>query len=932
MILRIILAVSLFLFGGLMPPRSWAKDFTITQKEELLDKAQAALIWFYTLGDEVAMRRTSPQKYHEQISPLELIQAAAILHEIRQDEPTALAEKLLPILPFYRLSPEECFELYDLLGDEILSQLSEIRTEFIEKLPLEANRFRTTMLNNAEKVVLHSEPATALEVMQAVDVLSVVGRPVLVRHYLRRLLTGDYALTPEEAARIVETIGTQKLMQLAIHPEFVPLGKETVAKIIDEAKKHWQDPDRIAEALKETQWFEDGARAEGISPPVSPQVRPEALPALQVIWKGDLLSVQQVFEKLGTIEDEREADELTAVLLALRPDMKEALAAAWDSQNPKLRYHAARGLAVAVTPQDSFLLFPFLFLGSDEEFIIAHHISNIEGEGEVVFSSRSPAQPDEIVNPFRRLPESERDAVKNILQQRRIAVPSQEQAAAILFERATDYFERRRPLRTDADGNVSFWIWVPGIEGGIQNFSQYDIETAYRYFAFKYYSQSLNILPSESANREVYGLMNDIAYPEYFGHRFPIYGHTLTYLGPISVGNTSSEQLLQASIEKNRFQAATFAITSIQAQRKRELANYNIIIALFGGQQLTDFLQSTDGKPRILVQATVAHDCRVRFAALETIMSLNPTEPFAGSSLVADTLVWFSRSEGQRVILSGHPQMATANRTASLFLGLDYQTDVATTCRDLFRLAAASPDVEAVFVDVRTTQPPVGEFVQMMRQDARTANIPIAVLGGDDTRAGGISPPVTPPRDSLVQNRGANARPLVGEYPRLASEESARWVLKDLFDKCGGLTPAGADVRLAQAKQALVWLRKIKEVELQPRAPKIFHFDDFDAVVLNALHSERRVREGLDLAAVVRSPVLQSAIYDLAANAIYPMELREYAGDAFERNVQRFGILLRGQQIQRLYDRYNQSEFEPQESQELLSRLIDVVKNQSRNL
>jgi hypothetical protein len=110
----------------------------------------------------------------------------------------------------------------------------------------------------------------------------------------------------------------------------------------------------------------------------------------------------------------------------------------------------------------------------------------------------------------------------------------------------------------------------------------------------------------------------------------------------------------------------------------------------------------------------------------------------------------------------------------------------------------------------------------------------------------------------------------------------------------------------------------------------IYHFDDFDAVVLNALHSERRVEEGLALAAVVKSSALQSAIYDLAANAVYPMALRNQAGDAFEESVERFGILLRGAQIQRLYDRYNQSEHEEKESQKLLGRLIDVVERKMK--
>jgi hypothetical protein len=140
-----------------------------------------------------------------------------------------------------------------------------------------------------------------------------------------------------------------------------------------------------------------------------------------------------------------------------------------------------------------------------------------------------------------------------------------------------------------------------------------------------------------------------------------------------------------------------------------------------------------------------------------------------------------------------------------------------------------------------------------------------------------------------------------------------------------GTPPREGNVRLTQAKQALDWLREIKLAELES-GQKIYHFDDFDSIVLDAMHSERRFESGLKLAAVVKSAAVQSAIYEMAANAVYPMEVRNQAGEAFEQSIERFGILLRGNQIQRLYDRYNQSEVEPKESQELLSRLIDAVE------
>ncbi|MDR0328057.1 MAG: hypothetical protein LBI05_07170, partial [Planctomycetaceae bacterium] len=466
------LAAVLLMFLGFMPTGVCAPQGESASPLELFDKAQAALIWFYLLGDEVAMNRMPAEKYHEQIPPMELIHVTALLHSSMEPELVSLAEKLLPMLPYYKLTSEELFEIQDVQGETDLVELAAIATPYITSIPVEARRFRRNSLNSAEKVILEQEPATALELMKAVDVLSSVGHPVLVRHYLRKFLAGTPSATPEQSAEIVETIGTQRLMQLAIHPEFEPLGKETVAKIIDEAKKHWQDDERIADALMETDWFtESGEAKAGMERSAMtdnpPRLRPKVLPDLKVLWKGDQLSVQQIFENLETLEDENEADQLTAVLLSLRPDMKEALFVAVYSENKKLLFHAARGLAASVTPQEAFLLYPFLF--------------GLLGD---------------------RLSETERETIMDTLNQRNIEIPSQEQSAKILFDRATDYFERRRPVRADADGIVSFWDSEKNT-GNIIYRSE-NIETAYKYFAMQYYNLCRCIASRDSVNYKFY--------------------------------------------------------------------------------------------------------------------------------------------------------------------------------------------------------------------------------------------------------------------------------------------------------------------------------------------------------------------------------------------------------------------------------------------
>jgi CheY-like chemotaxis protein len=454
---------------------------------------------------------------------------------------------------------------------------------------------------------------------------------------------------------------------------------------------------------------------------------------------------------------------------------------------------------------------------------------------------------------------------------------------------------------------VSFWDYTGGEK---IVYRSKDVETAYKHFANDYHDLGVAIVPKTSANYKPYQMFAFISYCE----RSKILPGTRSQddlSSEYDFNPSELEQLLQMSLEKNCFYAATCAID---------------LLTTCG----VNLLKSKNGKPRTLVEATVAKDRGVRFTALETIMSLAPKEPFAGSSLVAESLIWFAKSEGEKVVLSGHPQMASANQTASLFLGLGYKTEVATTCRELFERAAASPDVEVVVVDARTSQPPVGEFVQAMRQDARTANIPIAILS-DESSPGDLRPPLLRVRrNEMTQfDRRSPDNPfrtsLSLTYPRLADEKSAQWVLDDLLEKTADGRRQTAEERLEQAKQALEWLRAIKLAELSG-GQKIYHFDDFDSVVLEALRSEVRVQEGLQLATVVKSVAVQSALYEMAANAVYPMELRNQAGEAFEQSIDRFGILLRGQQIQRLYDRYNQCESEPKESQDILGRLLDVVE------
>ncbi|GHT24359.1 hypothetical protein FACS189419_09270 [Planctomycetales bacterium] len=158
--------------------------------------------------------------------------------------------------------------------------------------------------------------------------------------------------------------------------------------------------------------------------------------------------------------------------------------------------------------------------------------------------------------------------------------------------------------------------------------------------------------------------------------------------------------------------------------------------------------------------------------------------------------------------------------------------------------------------------------------------------------------------------------------------QAAAWLYNDLTAKTG-YVPVEPKVRVEQARKALVWLKEIVEESRQGR--KIYHFDDLESAVLDALQSPIRLPEGLELAAAIKSAVMQKAIYEIAANAVNSMPVRNTAEAAFELSVKTHGVLLRGREVQAVYDRYNASEHEPKESQELLNRLIDIVENKVLN-
>ena len=118
----------------------------------------------------------------------------------------------------------------------------------------------------------------------------------------------------------------------------------------------------------------------------------------------------------------------------------------------------------------------------------------------------------------------------------------------------------------------------------------------------------------------------------------------------------------------------------------------------------------------------------LRFAAIDAILKLRPTEPFAGSSHVADGLGFFASSYGTPRVLVVHPRSEMGQQIAGLAAELGYESDLATNGRRAFELAVGSPDYEFILLHSAIERPPVDELLAQLRRDRRTALLPVGLI------------------------------------------------------------------------------------------------------------------------------------------------------------------------------------------------------------
>lgn len=472
--------------------------------------------------------------------------------------------------------------------------------------------------------------------------------------------------------------------------------------------------------------------------------------------------------------------------------------------------------------------------------------------------------------------------------------PEGREAARMLQQEAERYATGSQPLKPDDEGRVELWRWDEAKKEPVSN--RYPVDDARRFLASRLARAAYSVDPED---REILllhlaTLLEWARYENGLDKPLPTGpGTAAEYAARARFGPGVIEEVLRYAMDRGHAGAATAAAR------------------ILGRIGTAGQLLEQGAEPAPLVRAARHADRRLRFAAVEAILNLEPMSPFPGSSYVSDALAFFAASRGTRRALVAGPVTAETRRVAGYLVAMGYEPDTAVTGREMLDKALSSPDYELALVDAALGYPTPDLLIQQLHHDCHTALLPVGIVA----RSGQLE------RAEHMARRDR----LAAAFVRPHTADAVQWQVEQLAALVGPEAVSQAE-RLAQAAQALQWLD-----ELSRENPKVFfNLRRAEGAAIGALYVPELGEKASIVVAGMGTAESQTALVDLASRWTQPVELRGAAAKAFRQSIQEHGILLTSRQLLAQYDRYNESETLDVPSQRILGFLLDCIETPTR--
>lgn len=318
-------------------------------------------------------------------------------------------------------------------------------------------------------------------------------------------------------------------------------------------------------------------------------------------------------------------------------------------------------------------------------------------------------------------------------------------------------------------------------------------------------------------------------------------------------------------------------------------------------------LDSVGGELSPLAKALESNNQRLRFAAAEAVMKLDPKRGYAGSSQFLMALAEGVQADKSDRVIVAMPQLAKAQDLVAILSEGGYRGHSASNGKDAFRLAARQPNVQLIIVSLGIDKPPISHFIQELRNDSRTADIPIGLMFGGD--------------DELIAEAITRRFAGVLHFPTPQSRAFLEFQVNRLIASKGRNHIPAAE-RLTQATSAVAYADKMLH---NRQAYSFYNLHDLEKPLLTALRSSTVGAAAATALGGLGTPNVQKELVNVASG-FREMSVRRAAAAGFAEAVEKYSLLLSTADIELQYDRYNQSEFDPAETQQVLSSILDAME------
>lgn len=472
-------------------------------------------------------------------------------------------------------------------------------------------------------------------------------------------------------------------------------------------------------------------------------------------------------------------------------------------------------------------------------------------------------------------------------------VPDRARAQSMLAGHVDQFLKGKLTSRVDHEDLVTLWGWDPARGEPVS--TRFLAEEASLIMAARLASDLYAIDPKNVDHQRLYvmtlleatKLRNGVDQP------LPL-GEGTFHAAAVQLGQDVMSDVLAYAIRLDRAPAATGAIE---------------ILGDIGDVKL---LQTADGRASTLALALIHPNRRVRFAAVEAIMKIDPQQPFPGASYLTETLGYLAGSVGSRRVLIAHPRIEHAQTLVGLLNQLGFEADTAPTGRHALNLAVRHPDYEMILLSDAIDRPPVRELIQHLRREPKTQVLPIGVIARQET--------------ARQTEFFAETVPLVTSFPRPHQVAGLQRALQQVL-QLAGVRAVTEDERLQHAIAALDHLAKLAEQS------ETYSFYDL-------LRQQSKIEHGLNTPALAEptsrvlglfgSPSAQRRLVNYASANSRRLSERQAAASAFDVAIKRRGLLLARGDILLQYDRYNQSKNLDRDTQEVLGALLDSIEAPTR--